>query len=89
MGKDRPIFDATSADRHGAFKFFVANFSDFCVMEDYINPATPLDNEDYWISAKRPKAMAVLRSALPQAEWDVLTTTVDSKIPEEEKQKPA
>ena len=89
MGKDRPFFDASSADRRGAFKFFVANFRDFCVMEDYINPAKPLDSEDYWISAKRPKAMAALRRAFPQAEWDVLTTTIDSQIPEEEKQNPA
>ena len=67
----------------------VANFRDFCAMEDYINPAKPLDSEDYWISAKRPKAMAALRRAFPQAEWDVLTTTIDSQISEEEKQNPA
>jgi len=58
-------------------------------MEDYINPAKPLDSEDYWITAKRPKAMAVLRRAFPQAEWDVLTTTIDSQISDDEKQNPA
>ena len=63
MGKDRPTFDASAADRRGAFKFFVANFRDFCVMEDYINTAKPLDSDDYWIAAKRPKVMAALRRA--------------------------
>ena len=68
MGKDRSIFDAASADRHGAFKFFVANFRAFCVMQDYINPAKPLVSEDYWISAKHPTAMVTLRRAFSQAE---------------------
>ena len=58
-------------------------------MEDYINPAKPLDSDDYWILAQRPKAMAALRRAFPQAEWDVLTTTIDSQIPDEAKQNPA
>ena len=89
MGKDRAVFDASSPDRRRAFKFFVANFRDFCIMEDYINPAKPIDSEDYWITAKRPKAMAALRRAFPQAEWDVLTTTIDAQISEEEKQNPA
>ena len=33
--------------------------------------------------------MAALRRAFPQAEWDVLTTTIDSQIAEEDKQNPA
>ena len=78
MGKDRPVFDADSEDRRRAFKFFLANFRDFCIMEDYVNPAKDIDSDDYWISANRPKAMAALRRAFPQAEWDVLTTTIDS-----------
>lgn len=89
MGKDRPLFDASSSDRRRAFKFFVANFRDFCIMEDYINPAKELDSAEYWISAKRPKAMAALRRAFPQAEWDVLNTTVDAQISEDNKQNPA
>ena len=87
MGKDRPVVDASSPDRRRAFKFFVANFRDFCIMEDYINPAKTIDSEDYWITAKRPKAMAALRRAFPQAEWDVLTTTTYAQISEEEKTK--
>lgn len=47
MGKDRPILDASLSDRRRAFKFFVVNFRDFCVMRDYINPA--FDHQDYWI----------------------------------------
>ena len=89
MGKDRPLFDANSSDRRRASRFFVANFRDFCVMEDYINLAKPFDSEDYWIAAKRPKAMAALHRAFPQAEWDVLTTTIDSQIAKEDKQNPA
>ena len=89
MGKDRPLFDASSSDRRRAFKFFVANFRDFCIMEDYVNPAKPFDSEDYWIIAKRPKAMAALRRAFPQAEWDVLTITIDAQISEDNKQNPA
>lgn len=55
-------------------------------MEDDINPAKPLDSEEYWTAAKCPKAMATLRRAFPQAEWDVLATNIDSQIPEEDKQ---
>ena len=58
-------------------------------MEDYVNPAKPLDSEDYWITAKRPKAMAALRRVFPQAEWDVLTITIDAQISEDNKQNPA
>ena len=54
-----------------------------------MNPAKDIDTDDYWTSAKRPKAMAALRRAFPQAEWDVLTTTIDSQIAEEDKQHPA
>ena len=58
-------------------------------MGGYINPAKPLDSDDYWILAKRPKAIAALRRAFPQAECDVLTTTIDSQIPDEAKQNPS
>ena len=58
-------------------------------MEDYINPVKPLDSDDYWIATKHPKAMAALCRAFPQVEWDVLTTTIDSQIPDEDKQNPA
>lgn len=54
MGKDRPVFDASLEDRRRAFKFFIANFRDYCIMEDYINPAKDVDSDDYWIPAKRP-----------------------------------
>ena len=82
MGKDRPIIDASSFDRRRVFKFFVANVRDFCVTRDYISPA--FNSQDYWIAAKRPKAMAALRRAFPQAEWDALTTTIDAQIAEED-----
>lgn len=88
-GKDRPIFDANSDDRRRAFKFFLANFRDYCIIEDYINPTKELDSDDYWIAAKRPKVMAALRRAFPPAEWDVLTTTIDAQIADEDKQHPA
>ena len=32
-------------------------------MEDYVNPAKDIDSDDYWISAKRPKAVAALQRA--------------------------
>ena len=51
-------------------------------MEDFANPAKPLDSEDYWITAKCPKAMAALHRAFAQAKWDVLTTTIDAQISE-------
>ena len=91
MGKDhdRPMFDASDPDRWRAFKYFVANFRDFCVMEDFINPATDVDSDDYWIGAKRPKAMASLRRAFPSQEWDVLTTTIDTQISDANKLNPA
>jgi len=54
-----------------------------------VNPAKDIDSDDYWISAKCPKAMTALQRAFPQAEWDVLTTTIDSQIGDEEKQHPA
>ena len=58
-------------------------------MEDYVNPAKDVNSNDYWISvisAKWPEAMATLRRAFPQAEWEVLTTTIDSQIEDEDKQ---
>jgi len=58
-------------------------------MEDYVNPTKDIDSDDYWISAKRPKAIAALQRAFPQAEWDELTTTIDSQIDDEDKQHPA
>ena len=58
-------------------------------MEDYINPAKPFNSKDYWIAAKRPKAMATLCHAFPQEGWDVLTTTINSQIAEEDKHNPA
>ena len=88
-GKDRPIFDANSDDRRRAFKFFLANFRDYCIIEDYINPTKELDSDDYWIAAKRPKVIAALRRAFPPAKWDVLTTTIDAQIADEDKQHPA
>ena len=33
--------------------------------------------------------MAALQRAFPQAEWDVLTTTMDSQIDDKDKQHPA
>lgn len=47
-------------------------------MEEYVNPSKDIDSDDYWISAKR--------QAFPQAEWDVLTTSIDSQIDDEDKQ---
>ena len=88
-GKDRPIFDANSDDRRLAFKFFLVNFRDYCIIEDYVNPTKELDSDDYWMAAKRPKVMAALRRAFPPAEWDVLTTTIDAQIADEDKQHPA
>ena len=58
-------------------------------MEDYINPAKDVDSDDFFIAAKWPKAMVALRRAFSQAEWDVVTTTIDSQIAGEEKQHPA
>ena len=85
---DRPIFDATAPDRRRAFKYFVANFHDYCVIHDLVNPPKEQNSADYWITAKRPKALAALRRAFPQSEWDVLTTTIDAQIPEEHKANP-
>ena len=72
------LFDASDPDWQRAFKYFVANFQDFCIMEDFINPAKDVDLDDCWIRAKRPKAMAALQRAFPSQEWDVLTTTTDT-----------
>jgi len=60
-------------------------------MDYYCNPAKPVDSDDYWITAKRPKpkALTPLRRAFPQAEWDILTTTIDAQIPIDDKLYPA
>ena len=70
MGKDhdRPVFDISDPDRRRAFTYFDANFRNFCIMEDFINPAKDVDSDDYWIRAKRLKAMAALRRAFPPQE---------------------
>jgi len=85
MGKDRPVFDADSEDRRRAFKFFLADFRHFRIMEDYEKPAKDIDSDDYWISAKCLRAMAALRRAFPQAEWYVPTTAIDYQIDDEHK----
>ena len=38
MGKDWLVLDVISDDRRRAFKYFVANFVNFCTMEDLVNP---------------------------------------------------
>ena len=38
MGKDWLVWDVISDDRRRAFKYFVANFGNFCKMEDLVNP---------------------------------------------------
>ena len=58
-------------------------------MEDYVDPSKDIDSADYWTEARRPKALAALRRAFPQAEWDVLTTTIDSQIAPDDKLNPA
>ena len=75
------MFDASASDRWRAFKFFVANLRDYCIMEHYVDPLKDIDSAEYWIAAKQPKALVALRRAFPQAEWDVLTTTIDTQIP--------
>jgi len=89
MGKDWPEFDASSENRRQAFKFFIANFRDYCIMEEYINPSKDVDSDNYWIQTKRPKVMVALWRTFPQAEWDILTTTIDSQIANGDKQPPA
>lgn len=89
MGKDRPVFDAMHDNRRRAFTFFIANFRDFCIMEDYVDATKLVDSNDYWIAAKRPKVMAALRRAFAPAEWDVLTVTIDAQIADEDKGHPA
>ena len=70
MGKDhdRPVFDISDPDRRRAFTYFDVNFRNFCIMEDFINPAKDVDSDDYWIRAKRLKVMAALRRAFPPQE---------------------
>ena len=58
MGKDndRPVFDASAADRSDrrrAFRFFMANFRDYCIMEDYVDSSKPVDSDDYWLTTKQ------------------------------------
>ena len=86
---DRPIFDATAADRRRAFKYFAANFHGYCVIHDLVNPSKEQHSAEYWIAAKRPKALAALRRAFHQSEWDVLTTTINAQISQDEKGNPA
>ena len=81
--KTRPNFDALYHGK-GFQPPLLANFRDFCIMEDYVNPDKTLDSDDYWIAAKRLKVMAALRQAFPPAEWDVLTTTIDAQIADDD-----
>ena len=41
------------------------------------------------LKMKRPKAMAALQRAFPSQEWDVLTTTTDTQISDDNKLNPA
>ena len=39
---DWPQFDTSDLDQWRAFKYFLVNIRDFCIMEDLINPAKEL-----------------------------------------------
>ena len=43
---DRPMFDASASDRRRAFKFFIANFRDYCVLGDYVDSTKEIDSND-------------------------------------------
>jgi hypothetical protein len=47
---DMPMFDASASDRRRAFKFFIANFRDYCVLGDYVDSTKEIDSNDYWIA---------------------------------------
>lgn len=47
---DRPMFDASASGRRRAFKFFIANFRDYCVLGDYVDSTKEIDSNDYWIA---------------------------------------
>ena len=49
---DGPMFDASDPDWQRAFKYFVANFQDFCIMEDFITPAKDETTEGNGCSTK-------------------------------------
>ena len=51
MGKDRLAFDETSDDHRLPLKFLIANFCDFCIMEDFVDMDKHTDSNDYWIAA--------------------------------------
>lgn len=77
MGKDRLIFDVNFDDRRRAFKFFLVNFRDFCIMEDYVDFVKVVDSNDYWIVVKRSKVMVVFRRVFFSVEWDVFIIIID------------
>ena len=87
MGKDndRPMFDANASDSIFLWQI-LGTIASWKIM---LIPSKDIDSAEYWIAAKRPKALAALRRAFPQAEWDVLTKTIDAQIPPDNKLKPA
>lgn len=42
---DPPQFDTSDPGRWRAFKYFLVNIRDFCIMEDFINPAKEVDSD--------------------------------------------
>ena len=74
---DRPIFDTNSDWRSPpSVQVLVGELSWLLFNGRLCQPAKTVENDDYWIAAKRPKVMAALRRALPSAELDLLTATL-------------
>ncbi|KAL9983052.1 hypothetical protein ACROYT_G005176 [Oculina patagonica] len=72
------------------YRHWETRFHDYCLLEGYRNPAKDRFTEttDHYILAKRPFELAVLRSAIPAAEWNTLDDVIASKIPADDAGKP-
>ena len=77
MAERRPHFDNTSDDIAGSYKYFILDFHNYCVLEDYVDSGVADEmSGGHWPANKRAKVTAALQRAFPRGEW----ATISSKI---------
>ena len=77
MADRRPHFDNTSDDIAGSYKYFILDFHNYCVLEDYVDSGVADETSGgHWPANKRAKVIAALQRAFPRGEW----ATISSKI---------
>ena len=81
---EKPILDVQAVQANGDhFKHWETRFHDYCLLGGYRDPIKDriTQTDDHYIAAKRPFEIAVLRTAIPNSEWNTIDDVIAPKIP--------